>query len=150
MPGICTSLIPVVSRAPPPSRDRVEPRGTQPFRRALSRAGTRVGSCPQLLLRSGEARAAPGLRDRGELLDLRAGRQGLLPLDAEEGRHSPRHSTTRSARLRSSSGTRRPSAAAVPLLIARTSFSAPSTGSSWGLAPLRILATSPAAWIPSA
>src|SRR5207245_10620731 len=44
---------------------------------------------------------------------------GLLPLDAEEGRHSPRHSTTRSARLRSSSATWRPSWPALPLLIAR-------------------------------
>src|SRR5439155_17977477 len=83
-----TSLIPVVSTGTSAvAGSGRAPRNAAVPPSAVARRNSRrfMPSAPSSA-RSGEARAAPGLRDRGELLDLRGGRQGLLPLDAEEGR----------------------------------------------------------------
>ena len=63
------------------------------------------------------------------------------PLKALRLRAEPRHSMRRSARSNSDCGIVRPSALAVFTLISRSNFAGCSTGSSAGLAPLRILST---------
>ena len=71
---------------------------------------------------------------------------------AEEpaARRRARHRRKASARSRIFRGTVMPSCSAVLRFTARSIFSAPSTGRSWGRAPRRILATSSAAWTPCA
>src|SRR4029078_6179543 len=62
----------------------------------------------------------------------------------------PGHRRKASARSMIFRGTVRPRSSAVLRFTARSIFSAPSTGTSLGGAPRRILATSVAAWTPSA
>src|SRR5262249_31741916 len=114
----------------------VHPSFSSPSRRAVMRA------CPFRIVRSqhyyGEAPHTLGpLRWRRERPRGRAAEQ----------RHerAPPHSITSSARASSAGGTVRPSALAVLRLIASSNFVGCSTGSSAGLAPLKILSTKAAA-----